>query len=226
MKFKRQPPASQSHHNPDAIVDRVWGLTTNGIHWTTPSSNKLPSWRLERSTKGQQWYLVVPSTATSNLQRLIWLLMAYGYLQLIVRARHMPAANCQLLALPTFQTAMRTSSGLRWLHFALGHKPEPESESIYLQEVINLIHQQSTNRDLICINIYFDTQQSLQNQKPLVFLGVPSLMFPGVSLVFPGVSLVFSDFHGVSSCSTENVLGKDHLSQRNHYKNFFDYKML
>jgi hypothetical protein len=133
--------------------------------------------------------------------------MAHGYLQLIVRARHMPAANCQLLALPTFQTAMRTSSGLRWLHFALGHKPEPESESIYLQEVINLIHQQSTNRDLICINIYFDTQQSLQNQKPLVFLGVPSLMFPGVSLVFPGVSLVFSDFHGVSSCSTENVLG-------------------
>ena len=53
---------------------------------------------------------------------------------------------------------------------------------------------------------------SLQNQKPLVFLGVPSLMFPGVSLVLPGVG---SNFPGVPSCSKENVLGKDHLSQRN-----------
>ena len=52
--------------------------------------------------------------------------------------------------------------------------------------------------------------------------GVPFLMFPGVSLVFPGVG---SNFHGVPSCSTENVLGKDHLSQRNQYKIFFDYKM-
>ena len=55
----------------------------------------------------------------------------------------------------------------------------------------------------------------LQNQKPMVFLGVLSLMFPGVG----------SNFHGVPSCSKENVLGKDHLSQRNPYKNFFDYKM-
>jgi hypothetical protein len=28
---------------------------------------------------------------------------------------------------------------------------------------------------------------------------------------------VGSNFHGVPSCSTENVLGKDHLSQRNHF---------
>ena len=91
----------------------------------------------------------MPSTATGS----IWLLVARGCLQLIVRARHMPAASCHMLALPTVQTAMRTSSGLRWLHFALGHKPEPESESIYLPEVINLVHQQSTNRDLICISI-------------------------------------------------------------------------
>jgi hypothetical protein len=41
-----------------------------------------------------------------------------------------------------------------------------------------------------------------------VFLGVPSLMFPGVSLVFPGVG---SNFRGVPSCSRENVLGNYYL---------------
>jgi hypothetical protein len=30
-----------------------------------------------------------------------------------------------------------------------------------------------------------------------------------------------SNFRGVPSCSKENVLEKDHLSQRNQYKNFF-----
>ena len=79
--------------------------------------------------------------------------MACGCLQLIVPAQHMRAASCHMLAFPLVQTAIRTSSGLSWLHFALGHKPEPESEAIYLPEVINLIHQQSTNRDLICISI-------------------------------------------------------------------------
>ena len=49
---------------------------------------------------------------------------------------------------------------------------------------------------------------ALQNPKPLVFLGVPSLMFPGVSLVFPGVG---SNFRGVPSCSRENVLGNYYL---------------
>ena len=52
--------------------------------------------------------------------------------------------------------------------------------------------------------------KTLQNQKPLVLLGVPSLMFPGVG----------RNFRGIPSCSKENVLGKHHLSQRNQYKIF------
>jgi hypothetical protein len=51
---------------------------------------------------------------------------------------------------------------------------------------------------------------SLQNPKPLVFLGVPSLVVPGVG----------SNIRGVPSRSKEDVLEKDHLLKRNHYKNF------
>jgi hypothetical protein len=56
---------------------------------------------------------------------------------------------------------------------------------------------------------------SLQNQKPLVFLGVQGAQ--GTPRKHHG-----SNFRDVPSCSKENVLGKDYLLKRNQYKNFQD----
>jgi hypothetical protein len=51
-----------------------------------------------------------------------------------------------------------------------------------------------------------------------VSLGVPSLVFPGVSVVFPGVG---SNFLGAPSCSTENVLGKESSVTKESVQEFF-----